>query len=73
MLDALLAHRRKTDKEATCEKAQTDLLEFLGKTDASEVKLGLIPRIISVVVERYGHLTKRILTEPADVETLSYA
>lgn len=48
VVDALLGHRRKTDKEATRDKAQADLLEFLGKADPVEVKLSPIPRIILV-------------------------
>ena len=48
VVQALLHHRLKTDKEATAAKAEADLLEFLGKVDASEVTLGKIPRIILV-------------------------
>lgn len=48
VVDALLGHRRKSDKEATREKAQADLLQFLGVVDESEVKLSEMPRIMLV-------------------------
>lgn len=48
VVDALLGHRRKSDKEATRDKAQADLLQFLGLVDESEVKLGEMPRIMLV-------------------------
>ena len=48
VVQALWSHRLKTDKAATTVQAEKDLVDFLGKTDASEVKLGKIPRIILV-------------------------
>lgn len=48
VVDALLGHRRKTDQEATRDKAQADLLEFFGLLDASEVKLSEMPRIMLI-------------------------
>lgn len=48
VVDALLGHRRKTDSQATREKAQADLLDFLGVLDASEVKLSEMPRIMLI-------------------------
>lgn len=48
VVQALYEHRKKTDKGATFTQAEQDLLDFLEKTDASEVKLGKIPRIILV-------------------------
>jgi hypothetical protein len=48
VVDALLGHRRKTDQQASREKAQADLLDFLGVVDASEVKLSEMPRIMLI-------------------------
>ena len=48
VVQALVHHRRKTNAQATADQAEADLLEFLGKADASEVTLGKIPRIILV-------------------------
>ena len=48
VVDALLGHQRKTDQEVTRDKAQADLLEFLGLVDASEVKLSEMPRIMLI-------------------------
>lgn len=48
VVQAFVHHRRKKEKEANAEQAEADLLEFLGKADASEVTLGKIPRIILV-------------------------
>lgn len=61
VVDALLAHRRKTDKEALRDKAQTDLLEFLGLVDESEVKLSEMPRIMLISQGYSTEITTTVL------------
>lgn len=48
VVNALVEERRKTDKQASRDLAESDLLLFLGKTHADEVKLGSMPRIMLI-------------------------
>lgn len=61
VVDALFGHRNKKDKEATREKAQTDLLEFLGLVDESEVKLSEMPRIMLISQGYSTEITTTVL------------
>jgi hypothetical protein len=61
VVDALLGHRRKTDQQATREKAQADLLDFLGVVEASEVKLSEMPRIVLISQGYSTEITTTVL------------
>ena len=61
VVDALFKHRYKTDKEATREKAQADLLEFFGLVDESEVKLSEMPRIMLISQSYSTEITTTVL------------
>lgn len=61
VVDALLGHRRKTTPETTRDKAQADLLEFLGLVDESEVKLSEMPRIMLISQSYSVEITTTVL------------
>jgi hypothetical protein len=61
VVDALLLHTRKTTPEATRDKAQADLLEFLGLVDESEVKLSEMPRIMLISQSYSVEITTTVL------------
>lgn len=61
VVDALLGHRRKTDPQSTREKAEADLLYFLGLADASEVKLSEMPRIMLISQGYSAEITTTVL------------
>lgn len=61
VVDALFKHKYKTNQEFTPEKAQAELLEFLGLVDESEVKLSEMPRIILISQGYSTEITTTVL------------
>ena len=61
VVDALFKHKYKTNPEFTPEKAQAELLEFLGLVDESEVKLSQMPRIMLISQGYSAEITTTVL------------
>ena len=61
VVDALFKHKYKTNPEFTPEKAQAELLEFLGLVDESEVKLSQMPRIMLISQGYSTEITTTVL------------
>ncbi len=61
VVDALLWERRKTDPQASREGAESDLLLFLGETQADEVQISPLPRIMLVAQNFSTEITTTVL------------
>lgn len=61
VIHAAVQERLKTDPTVTREKAQSDLLEFLGASDPDDVELDAIPRIILVAQDFKTEITTTAL------------
>lgn len=61
VVEALFKHKYKTNPEFTPEKAQAELLEFLGLVDESEVKLSQMPRIMLISQGYSTEITTTVL------------
>lgn len=61
VIDALYAYRQKTDALVSREATQTELLNFLGKTDAAEVNLSSMPRIMLIAQDFSTEITTTVM------------
>lgn len=61
VVDALWHERRKTDQGASREQAQRDLLMFLDESEADEVKLDSMPRIMLIAQDFSAEITTTVM------------
>ena len=61
VMDALYAYRQKTDALVSREAEQTELLNFLGKTDTAEVNLSSMPRIMLIAQNFSTEITTTVM------------